>query len=140
MIVVDTNVFSETLKSSPDEGVMRWLSEHSDEIVTTAITVTELTFGALRLPDGHRRGEILAAVVALVDAARDRVLPFDAVAAHHAAELRARREAHGRIVSVEDTMIAGICRAGGHGLATRNVRDFGDTGIELLNPWDATRS
>lgn len=137
MIVVDTNVFSETLKSSPDEGVMRWLSQHADEIVTTAITVTELTFGALRLPDGRRRTEILEAVAALVDTAGDRVLPFDTVAARHAAELRAQREAHGHVVSVEDTMIAGICRAGAHRLATRNVRDFDDAGIVLLNPWAA---
>lgn len=140
MIVVDINVFSETLKPSPDEGVMLWLSEHSDEIVTTAITVTELTFGALRLPNGRRRTEILAAIRALVDAAGDRVLPFDAVAAHHAAELRAQREARGHTVRVEDTMIAGICRAGAHRLATRNTRDFDDAGIELLNPWSALAS
>lgn len=140
MIVVDTNVFSEALKPSPDEDVMRWLSERSDEIVTTAITVTDLTFGALRLPDGRRRTEILAAIRALVDTAGDRVIPFDAIAAHHAAELRARREARGHIVSVEDTMIAGICRARAHRLATRNIRDFDDAGIELLNPWSALAS
>lgn len=138
MIVVDTNVFSETLKSSPDEGVMRWLASHADEVATTAITVAELRFGAFRLPEGQRRSAILGAVDALVDAAGERVLAFDVTAAHHFAVLRAQREAAGRVVSVEDMMIAAICRAGSHRLATRNVRDFDDAGVDFVNPWEAS--
>ena len=138
MIVVDTNVFSETLTSSPDEGVMRWLARHSDHVATTAITVAELRFGAFRLPEGQRRAAVLAAVDALVDAAGERVLAFDAPAEHHFAVLRAKGEAAGRTVSVEDTMIAAICRAGSHLLATRNVRDFDDAGVDLVNPWEAS--
>jgi predicted nucleic acid-binding protein len=136
VIVVDTNVFSETLRSAPDEKVMRWLAANADEIMTTAITVSELRFGALRLPEGQRRSEILAAVDALVGMAGARVVAFDSAAAAHSAALQARREAVGRVVSVEDTMIAAICLAGNHVLATRNVRDFDDSGVELINPWD----
>ena len=38
-----------------------------------------------------------------------------------------------------DAQIAAICRAHGATLATRNIKDFHDTGIKVTNPWDDTR-
>ena len=35
-----------------------------------------------------------------------------------------------------DAQIAAICRSTGSRLATRNVKDFADTGVEVVNPWD----
>jgi len=32
-------------------------------------------------------------------------------------------------------MIAGITRSRGASLVTRNIKDFVDCGIELINPW-----
>lgn len=137
MIVLDTNVLSEPLRASPDPRVLSWLSEHSRDVVITAITVAELRFGVLRLPEGRRRDELMTAVDALLRDAADRTVSFDASAAEIAGRLRAEREASGRTVSTEDTMIAAICLAGGHSLATRNTRDFVDAGIELHDPWSA---
>jgi predicted nucleic acid-binding protein len=36
-----------------------------------------------------------------------------------------------------DIRIAAICRAHGATLATRNVKDFEGTGLELIDPWSA---
>jgi predicted nucleic acid-binding protein len=36
-----------------------------------------------------------------------------------------------------DAQIAAICRSHGAAIATRNVRDFGFPGIEVINPWEA---
>lgn len=135
MIVVDTNVLSEPLRPEPDPRVLEWLSAHSSDLAITAITVAELRYGVLRLPAGRRRDDLMAAVDTLIETAADRTLPFDAEAAEVAGGLRAQREASGRAVSTEDTMIAAICLAGGHALATRNTRDFADTGLLLHNPW-----
>lgn len=135
MIVLDTNVVSEPLSRVPDQNVLRWLAEHSTEVAVTSITVAELRFGVQRLPEGRRRDHLTAAVDDLIVGAAERILPFDAEAADSAGRLRARRERVGRLVSTEDTMIAAICLAGGHTLATRNTRDFDDAGVELHNPW-----
>lgn len=137
MIVLDTNVLSEPLRVSPDQRVLTWLSEHSRDVAITAITVAELRFGVLRLPEERRRDELTAAVDALLRDAADRTLSFDASAADIAGRLWAKRESSGRTVTSEDTMIAAICLAGGHALATRNMRDFADAGIELHDPWSA---
>ncbi|MFT4189191.1 MAG: type II toxin-antitoxin system VapC family toxin [Aeromicrobium sp.] len=135
MIVVDTNVWSETLRLAPEQRVLSWLRQHEHEVVVTSVTVGELLFGARRLAPGRRRDELLRGVERLMGGAAARVLPYDRVAAEEFARLRAAREARGRVVSVEDTMIAGVCLSRGYDLATRNTRDFDDTGVELHNPW-----
>jgi predicted nucleic acid-binding protein len=38
-------------------------------------------------------------------------------------------------MSALDAQIAAICRSRGAALATRNVRDFAGTGVEVLDPW-----
>lgn len=40
-------------------------------------------------------------------------------------------------MSVLDGQIAAIARAHRLALATRNIRDFEDTGLELINPFSA---
>lgn len=136
MIVVDTNVLSEPLRPVPDSRVMAWLAVHAGDLALTSVTVGELLYGARRLDAGRRRDGLLAAIDELIRSAGERVLSYNAAAAREFADLRVSREARGLPVSVEDTMIAAICRAGGHELATRNVRDFADAGIALHNPWD----
>jgi predicted nucleic acid-binding protein len=38
-----------------------------------------------------------------------------------------------------DAQIAAICRHWNAGLATRNVDDFVDTGVDAINPWDVAK-
>lgn len=114
---------------------MRWLTENAADLALTAVSVAELRHGVHRLPDGARRDALSVAIDELVAGAGGRILAFDTRAAEIAGRLRADREAAGRAVSVEDTMIAAICLASGHSLATRNARDFADTAVPLLDPW-----
>ena len=67
-----------------------------------------------------------------------RVLAFDTQAAHAFAAVHAAAVAAGNPISFADAAIAAIAAAHGMLIATRNVRDFKGTGIELLNPWTAT--
>jgi len=114
---------------------VRWLTDNAADLALTAVSVAELRYGVHRLPDGARRDALSVAIDELVAGAGGRILAFDTRAAEIAGRLRADREAAGRAVSVEDTMIAAICLASGHSLATRNARDFADTAVPLLDPW-----
>ena len=138
MIVLDTNVVSELVRPAPAPAVLAWLDRQPHHrLAITAVTAAELLYGVARLPAGNRRallGEQIMAVVQ-VDFA-DRVLPFDLAAAEHFADLVADRDHVGRPISQADARIAATCRSTGARLATRNVKDFADTGVEVENPWD----
>ncbi len=138
MIVLDTNVVSELMRPAPDSDVANWVdSLDVSDLLLTAVTAAELMYGVARLPDGRRRGELRAKMEGLLaEDFRDRILPFDALAATHYADIVADRERSGRQISFADGQIAAICRNWNVALATRNVSDFADTGVELINPWD----
>ncbi|HEX4344860.1 MAG TPA: type II toxin-antitoxin system VapC family toxin [Solirubrobacteraceae bacterium] len=137
MIVLDTNVLSELMRRQPAARVVTWVDEQAaDGLAVTAITVAELLHGVARLSRGARKTELAAAVAALVhEDFSGRVLPFDCEAAEHYADVVAERERQGRPISTADAQIAAISRCRGAVLATRNVRDFEATGIEVLDPW-----
>jgi predicted nucleic acid-binding protein len=137
VIILDTNVLSELSRQKPSEQVLTWLDARSaGETATTAITVAELRYGVARLPDGHRKALLAEAVRGILDDDfAGRIAPFDAAAAAHYAVIAAGRERAGRPISVADAQIAAICRNLRAVLATRNIRDFEGTGIELLDPW-----
>ena len=63
------------------------------------------------------------------------MLPFDAAAAPHYAEIASKRERSGKPISGFDALIAAICRSRSAALATRSVSDFDGTGIEIIDPW-----
>ena len=64
-----------------------------------------------------------------------RVLPFDSAAALHRAEGMGTRKELGRRMSIPDGQIAGIARARRFSVATRDVRDFDECGLDVLNPF-----
>ena len=63
------------------------------------------------------------------------VVPFDETAAAHYAAIVVRRERAGRPIGMADAQIAATCRSHRAVLATRNIEDFADTGITIVNPW-----
>lgn len=137
MIVVDTNVVSELTRQAPAPGVISWLdSLTAVEIATTAITAAELLDSVARLPNGRRKTELSAAVRGLPsEDFGGRVLPFDEPAASRYAEIVSHKERLGRRIGLADAQIAAICSAIGATLATRNTDEFGETGVQLINPW-----
>ncbi|RMI29937.1 type II toxin-antitoxin system VapC family toxin [Nocardia stercoris] len=138
MIILDTNVLSELVKREPAESVVRWLdSMPAREICTTSITAAELWFGVRRLPSGRRKVLLAAGIDdMLYRDLQGRIEPFDTVAAGHYADIVCDAMRSGRTVSAADAEIAAICIARRAELATRNVKDFADTGVEIINPWD----
>ncbi len=138
MIVLDTNVLSELMRPEPANTVIEWLDRQAAaDIYLAAITVAEVLYGVARLPAGRRKAELAARVEAMLSEDFDhRVAAFDEVAAAHYADIAVRRERAGRPISTADAQIAATCRSHEAVLATRNVADFTDTDITIVNPWE----
>jgi predicted nucleic acid-binding protein len=135
MIVVDTNVVSELMRPSPSAVVVGWVHRYERALYTTSITLAEIRYGIERLPDGRRK-ELLRSTAGEVFADfEERVLPFDAEAAVAYATIVSSRDRTGLPIDGFDAQIASISRSHRAGLATRNTKDFQDTGIETIDPW-----
>ena len=137
MIILDTNVLSELMRTQPSPAVMAWMDAQSaDGLFTSAITMAEILHGIARLPTSKRKENLhdMARAMFAEDFA-DRVLPFDAHAASRYAQWVANSEAKGKPVSLADAQIAAICQLHNASLATRNVKDFAHGKVSLINPW-----
>lgn len=137
MIVLDTNILSELIRPVPEPKVVAWLeTQPGDALFTTAVSRGEMLYGVRILSLGRRRETLLQEVEAIftMDMA-GRVLPYDGDAADAHAEVAAMRRMQGHPIAQSDAMIAGIVRSLDATLATRNVRDFEDCGIALVDPW-----
>ncbi|WP_369959931.1 type II toxin-antitoxin system VapC family toxin [Pseudomonas benzenivorans] len=139
MILLDTNVLSELMRAKPDPQVLAWVdAQPVSELVICSITVAEILYGIARMPDGKRKQGLLDLASAMFDEDfAGNILPFDADAAVHYAEIAAASEARGRVVDMAGAQIAAIGRLHDAVVATRNIRHFEELGVDLVNPWDS---
>lgn len=137
MIIADTNVVSEFMRDDPDPVVIAWARTVAPaDLSICVVTVEEIERGLGLLPAGRRRGELEGRWRDLVDTFADAVVVYDLPAAQETAAILVAAQAAGRPMSLADAQIAGICRSGGHELATRNIDDFAIVpGLALINPF-----
>ncbi|MCY3830205.1 MAG: type II toxin-antitoxin system VapC family toxin [Rhodospirillaceae bacterium] len=140
MFLLDTNVVSELLRPSPDPTVEAWVGDRpATDLYFSAIGEAELRYGVAIMPPGRRRAALASAIEAILrEDFAERILPFDSDAARAYAEIASERRHSGRPVGDADCQIAAIARSRGMAVITRNVRDFEDIDIEVVDPWAAT--
>lgn len=137
MIIADTNVVSEFMKDKPDPEVLAWAQGIAPaDLTICVVTVEEIERGLGRLPAGRRRRELEKRWTQLVDTFAESIAIYDVPAARETAAVLVAAQTSGRPMSLADAQIAGICLAGDHELATRNIKDF-DTapGLNIINPF-----
>ena len=137
MIVLDTNVVSEWLRPTPSDAVIEWVSRQMPtDLYLSTITEAEMRYGVEILPAGRRRDKLLNAMEAMFrEDFAGRILPFDRAAAQAYATIAASRRTTGQPIRHADCQIAAIAHSSDSSVATRNVRDFEDCGVRVINPW-----
>lgn len=138
MILLDTNVISAAMAPHPPQSILDWLNAQGTEaLFLSAVTVAEITYGIRSLPDGKRRQQLEERFEAfLVEGFEHRILPFDARSALQYGDVMVHRRKIGRPLGTLDGQIASIARTHRMAVATHNVRDFEECGLELINPFE----
>jgi tRNA(fMet)-specific endonuclease VapC len=116
--MLDTNLCIRVLRDRP-ASLRVMFNQRADDLCLSTVVLTELLVGAAKSarPD-HNRQEVSRF------AARLEVLPFDAEAADHAADIRATLERKGLTIGSYDVLIAGHARSRGLTVVTGNLREF----------------
>lgn len=133
MYLLDTNVVSELRRPKPHKAVLKWIAGvPADQLFLSAVTVGEIQAGIeiTREQDAAKAEELeswLGQVVASYG-----VLPMDAAAFIKWAQLKHRKSD----TLIEDAMIAATAIVHRLKVATRNVRDFRELGVELFDPFE----
>ncbi len=138
MIILDTNVISEMMKSLPSLKVISWVDkQNANQLFITTITMAEIFYGLYALPLDHRRHLLENAFnKTIIEAFEYRILSFDEAASHSYGQLMANRKKMGKPSSILDGQISAIALTHGFAVATRNINDFSDCGLELIDPFD----
>ena len=125
------------MKPKPDSKVVEWINrEESAVLFITSITIAEISYGLNALPEGFRRGELEKIFnKAILLAFEDRILSFDEPAAHIYGKIMGDCKRLGNPMGVPDGEIAAIAQLHSATIATRNVRDFKNCGVDLINPF-----
>lgn len=137
MIVVDTNVLSQLIRPDGDLRVVRWIDEHLPALHLPTLVVSDLLFGGHGLRDPVQRRAMLARMDVLLTRFGGRFLPFDLAAARIHAQVAGECKRTGGTLAALNGRIAAIAIERGAPVATRNVRDFAQTGVRLIDPWNA---
>lgn len=137
--LIDTNVISELIRENPNPGVVRWLVAQSpDTLYISAITLGELVHGVARLPESARRDRLREWLeVDVRNQFAGRLLEFGESQAVAWGHLKAETEQRGRPSGAIDLQLAATAQVSGLALVTRNVRDFEDLGLSVIDPWVA---
>ena len=135
MFLLDTNVVSELRKPKPHGAVVRWIGDvENSELHISAVTVGEIQAGIeLTREQDESKAEELEQWLELVSAAYN-VIPMDA----HAFREWARLMHSVSDTLYEDAMIAATARVHKLTVVTRNVTDFKQLGVDVLNPFRPT--
>jgi predicted nucleic acid-binding protein len=135
--LVDTNILSELTRPLPEPQVEAFLRRSKGRVFVSVLSIGEIRKGIASLPTSNRRAvledwldnEIMAWFA-------DRVLPVTLAVAEQWGVLAAQSKTKGRPRPVIDGIIAATDLKHDLVMATRNVGDFKDRGVTILNPWE----
>ena len=137
--LLDTNCISELVRLNPEPRVMHWL-QAADEasLYLSVLTLGEIRKGVAALPQGKRRTRLETWLdIELRARFAGRILSIDVPVADRWGLLTATAKREGKTLSTIDGLLAAIALHHNLTVVSRNVSDFADTPVQVLNPWKA---
>jgi toxin FitB len=137
--LLDTNCISEVVRANPEPRVLSWLEAAEETLLyLSVLTLGEIRKGVAALTQGKRR-TLLETWLEVELQARfsGRILSIDTAVADRWGVLAARAKAQGTTLSTIDGLLAATALQHNLTIVSRDVVDFANTQVPVLNPWKA---
>jgi predicted nucleic acid-binding protein len=136
--LLDTNIPSEMTRPVPQQSVTQWLEDaEDDQLYLSVISLGEISKGIATLPDGKRRSRLQKWLIeTLRPWFQGRILPVNEPIAERWGLMAGQSKLKGKPLKVEDGLIAATALEHGLTLVTRNVKDFEDLDVVIVDPWN----
>ena len=135
--LIDTNVLSETKRKIPDQNVISWLAVIDDsEAYISALTIGEIKKGAEKRESAKERSDLFSFLDKMRIRFAGRILPLTEETFVVWGKLIAGFEKQGKPGPALDSLLEATAWEHDLVLVTRNVRNFRDSPVTILNPWE----
>ena len=136
--LLDTKVLSEAARAEPHPGVLSWMRALDPlEAYLSVLTLGEIGKGLSLMPPGPRKRALRDWLGHdLPERFRGRILAIDTDVALAWGTLDAEARRIGRPLPAIDGLLLATAKAHSLTFVTRNLRDCGDRGVDVVSPWD----
>lgn len=136
--LLDTCVISELVSKQPNSKVVEYVDGlDPEDVYLSVITIGEIVKGIEKLPSSRRKSGLQAWLDDdLLVRFEGKVVPLDIEVLVEWGRITTHLESAGKTMPAIDSLIAATAQAKKMTLVTRNVSDFEDTDVEIVNPWE----
>lgn len=135
--LLDTNVISEPKQKQPNKKVLEWLdAQDESKFYLSVLTIGEIRKGITRLDSGKKKAELEEWVEKLRNRFARRLLPLSEKTFLVWGKLCGEFENQGIIRSALDSLLEATALEHELILVTRNVKNFQNSQVTILNPWE----
>lgn len=135
--LIDTNVISEAVRPRPNQAVLNWIaSQEKSRLNLSAVTVGEVRRGIERLQSGAKKAHLQNWLEELRFKFSGRILPLTEETFSIWGKMFVGFENKGLVRPVLDSLMEATALEHDLILVTRNARNFQDSSVTILNPWE----
>ena len=137
--LLDTNCIFELVRPKPEPRVLEWMEAVDETLLyLSVLTVGEIRKGLAGLTQSKRRTLLENWLeVELQPRFSGRIMPIDTAIADRWGLLTAEAKRNGKPLSIIDGLLAATALQHNLTVVSRNISDFANTHVPVLNPWEA---
>lgn len=137
--LLDTNIVSELRTKNPEPRVVEWMEAVDESLLhLSVLTLGEIRKGTALLPQDRRRTQLETWLeIDLQARFAGRILPINSAITDRWGWIAAEARRKGTTLPVIDGLLAATALHYNLTIVSRNVKDFVNAHVPVLNPWEA---
>ena len=135
--LLDTCIISEPKQKRPSKRVLEWLDAQDEtKLFLSVLTIGEIRKGITRLESGRKKAELEKWLEKLRMRFSRRILPLSEKTSLVWGKMYGEFERKGIVRPAFDSLLEATALEHDLIFVTRNVKNFHDSQVTILNPWE----